>query len=148
MLFQDVTNGRVRDVIADIVQRALNPVITPGRILPGKPQSEVDDDLTDFRSACFLLPAIRIIPLVRDQLSMPTQDCIRSEQRAKQFELPASKNFSFNGESSPLVVAEQDAFPTELLFLRTAFSVRRYSITSCCWRLIQLARITTNNCHG
>ena len=47
---------------------------------------------------------------------MPTQDRIRSEQRAEQFELPASKNLSFNGESSPLVVTEQDAFLAELLF--------------------------------
>jgi hypothetical protein len=53
VLFQDVANRRVRDVIADIVQGAPDPVVTPGRILAGKLQSEVDDVLTDPRPTFF-----------------------------------------------------------------------------------------------
>lgn len=47
---------------------------------------------------------------------MPAQDGVRREQRADFFESLASEHFSFDGQSSPLIVIEQDAFgPVHLL---------------------------------
>ena len=47
---------------------------------------------------------------------MPAQDGVGREQGAKQFQLPAAEDFSLDGQSSPLIIAEQDPFPAELFF--------------------------------
>jgi hypothetical protein len=43
--FQHVGHRGISDVVADIGQCSLDSIIAPGRILPGKPQNGIHDDL-------------------------------------------------------------------------------------------------------
>ena len=49
--FEDVADGRVGDVVADVGQRTLDAVVSPGRILFGEPQDQVHDHLANAGSA-------------------------------------------------------------------------------------------------
>ena len=56
VLFEHAADGRVRDVVADVGQRALDPIVAQGWILFRESKNRVDDFLTDARST--LLAAI------------------------------------------------------------------------------------------
>jgi len=81
MGLQDIGNRRVANLVADLGELALNPVATPGGILLGKLQSQIDNHLADSWPSLFFL-SIRIVPFGGEQLSMPTEDGVRREQSA------------------------------------------------------------------
>ena len=83
--------------MADIRQRSLNPVETPAGILLGETQHEIHDDLTDARTARFLLTTIAVIPFLRHELPVPAQNGIRCEQRADFLKPFSSQYFAFDG---------------------------------------------------
>ena len=56
------------------------------------------------------------IPLLGHQQSVPPQNRIGCEQRANFFESLAAEDLAFDGQTTPLIVVEQDAIPAELLF--------------------------------
>jgi len=47
VLPEDVSDGRVRELVPEIGQGALDAVSAPARILPGHPQDWIDDRLPD-----------------------------------------------------------------------------------------------------
>ena len=61
----------VGNLLANIGQRPLNPVVAPRRILTSDPQNEIDDLLPDTLPTD-LLPLIAAAPLPGDQHPMPT----------------------------------------------------------------------------
>ncbi len=113
---ENVADRGVADVVADVGQRTLDSVVTPGPIFLGELQGQINNHLADSWSTYLLLLSIGVVPLLCDKLSMPTQNRIRRKQGAESFKLLAAEDFPFDGQSSALVVTEQDAFLAELLF--------------------------------
>ena len=116
VLFENIADRRVGDVITDVGQGPLDPVVTPGRILLGLAKDQIDDDLADSRATWLLLLPIGVILLLRHQHPVPSQYRIGREQRANLFEHFASKDLAFDCQTPALVVVEQHAFRTEFLF--------------------------------
>ena len=115
MAFENILNGRIGDVKADVGQSPLNPVAAPRGILLGESQNQVDDLLPDLRATdCF--PMLAAVPLLGDQFSMPPQNRIWREQRAIFLQQLATQDLALDGRSPALIVIEQDPFLAELLF--------------------------------
>ena len=78
---------------------------------------------------------------------MPSQDRIRSEQRANFLEAFATEDLALDCQTTPLVVGEKNAFLAQLLFQHLVFGpqVLHHFLLL---RLIQPARITSRSCHG
>ena len=70
MCFEDVADGRVGDMVADVGQGALDAIVTPGRVLMSEPQDQVDNDLVDTWSAHGLAFAA-VILFLGNELSVP-----------------------------------------------------------------------------
>jgi len=111
---EDVANGRVGDVISDVGQRALHTIVTPARILLGEIDHEVDDHLPQARPTGFSF--LRRVPFLGHSLAMPTENHVGCEPRSEFLKSLAAEDLSFHRQPSPLIVVEQDAFVTELLF--------------------------------
>jgi hypothetical protein len=80
--FQDIAHGLIGDLVAEIVQSSLDPIITPGRILPGEPQDQIHDHLGSPRSAHgFALLAV--IPFLGHKLSVPAEDRVGRDDRGQ-----------------------------------------------------------------
>ena len=132
---------RIRNVAADVGECPLDPVKSPGWVFLSKAKNQVDDHLTD-AWATQVLSFVARVPFLSDERAMPTQDRIRREQRADFLETFATEDLALDRESTPLVVAQQDCASLPDFSFSTWFSVRRSSITSCCWRLTQPLRMT------
>ena len=57
-----------------------------------------------------------MVPLLGDQQAMPTQDRVGREQCADLLQPLPTENLALDRQSTPLVVAEQDAFLAQLFF--------------------------------
>jgi hypothetical protein len=84
MFFQDVPYGLVGYVVANVGQRALDSIVSPGRILSGELQNKINNDLTDAWPAD-VLSIVTVVSLLSNELSMPTQYRVGCEQRANVF---------------------------------------------------------------
>ena len=111
VLFQDVTDGLVGDLVAEVGQRSLDAIVTPGRILACHAEHQLDDFLGHGRTAD-RLALVAVVPFLSDEHPMPAEDRVRREERADFLQSLASEHFPFDGQSSPLIVVEQDAFRT------------------------------------
>src|SRR5437899_8314267 len=69
-----VADARVRDLMAQVGQGALNPIVAPAGVLPGQTHDQLADLVGDGRTAGPLLSAVAVIPFLRDQPVMPAQD--------------------------------------------------------------------------
>ena len=115
MGLQDIGNRRVANLVADLGELALNPVATPGGILLGKLQSQIDNHLADSWPSLFFL-SIRIVPFGGEQLSMPTEDGVRREQSANLIQQLSTEGLSLDCQSSALIIIKQDSFRAKLCF--------------------------------
>ena len=106
MLLEDVADGRVRDVIADVGEGALDSVKSPRWVFLGKAKNQIDDHLADPWPADVLSFVARV-PFLGDEQTMPSQDRIRGEQRADFLETFATEDLALDRESTPLVVTEE-----------------------------------------
>jgi hypothetical protein len=70
---QDVAHSLVRDVIAEVRQRAHDPVVTPAGVLPGHAHNQGVDSGVDTRSA-WIRAAFGSVELLCDQPSVPGED--------------------------------------------------------------------------
>ena len=77
MLFEDVAYSLIGDMVSNIGQRALDPIVAPSWIFLDKSQNQVDDGLADSRSTDTLL-LIAVIPFFGHQHPMPAEDRIWS----------------------------------------------------------------------
>ncbi|MEN8106702.1 MAG: hypothetical protein ABFS22_01705 [Pseudomonadota bacterium] len=58
-------------------------------------------------------------PLLRDELTVPGKQGIRSNKRFEFIKQPATKDFGFHGQSYPLFVGEPKPLPFELILENT-----------------------------
>lgn len=73
---QHVSDALSRNVITDIGQRPLDSIVTSGGVVFRKPQNQINEFLT--QSGTTNPFAFRtVIPFLRNQFTMPTQDGIR-----------------------------------------------------------------------
>ena len=110
MRFEDVFHGGIGDAVADISQGALDAVVALSRVLFLKPQDQIDDDLTDAWPTWLLLPTITVIPFLGHELSVPTEDCVGSDNSRQFPQCFAAQGFAFDGQQTTLIVGQQDAF--------------------------------------
>lgn len=69
MLFEDVTDDGIRDVVTNFDQRVLDPIESPGRILLG----ETNDQVTHLTNPSLPKPSLNgIVSLIGDQQSFPS----------------------------------------------------------------------------
>jgi len=99
--------------MSQILHGAGDFVESPGWILASDPHDELFDFICQRRTAWVLLAAITVIPLLRNQLPMPTEDRVRRDDRGKFLESLATKNLPLRGQPSALVVVERDPFLAE-----------------------------------
>src|SRR5688500_6845 len=93
-----------------VLQRALNPRITPRRILRCHP----DDQRSKVRLQASGTAASRPIrPLPRHEFAMPTEDGVRRHERRDLREHWATQPLSEFREASPFTVLETQAPPGE-----------------------------------
>ena len=115
MGFEDVADGRGRDVVADIGQYTLDPVKSPCGIFLGESQYEIHDDLPHTRSAWLLLATIRVIPFLRNELSMPTENRIWRYDRGEVHQGLAAECFPLDSQKPPLVIRQKNPLFTQFL---------------------------------
>lgn len=120
VLLENVANGRVGNVIANVGQGTLDSVVTLGRILLRKAKDQVDNDLADSRPV-HRFAALAVIPFRGHEHSMPAQDPVWREQRSDFFEPFASEDLTFDGQPSPLIIVEQNSLLAELLYKHLVF---------------------------
>ena len=107
VLFEDVADGLIGDLVAQIGQCTLNAVVTPGRILACHAEHQLDDFL-GHRWTADRLAFVTVIPFLSDERAMPAENRVRREERADFLQSLASQHFPFDGQSPPLIVVEQD----------------------------------------
>jgi hypothetical protein len=93
----------------------LDTVVAPAWVLFGESKREIYDNLPHARPTRFLLSAKRVIPFLSHPLSMPAKDRIgREDCPDLQEEFPAQE-LTFDSQSAPLVVIEENPLLTEFL---------------------------------
>ena len=111
---QDVANRLITDRMDEIGQSALNAVIAPGRIFFRKPEDETDDRLVNTRPADGL-PLVAVVPLLRHEFTVPTQNRVRGHDGGQFEECLAAENMRFHSQYPTLVVAQQQPLLAELV---------------------------------
>ena len=91
---QNSGDGRTPYFVTKVGQGSLNPGISPRRILVRHPDCQFYNLLTNRRSP--QPPAATSVILPRDQLTMPAQESVRRDDRAKISQYLASKTFRFH----------------------------------------------------
>jgi len=143
LLLENRRNGRPRHAMTEVLQRALDAGIAPGRIL-GR---HSHDQASNRREHCGpSRPALRVRPFPGDELPMPAKNRIRRDNRGNLRQDPATKTRAEARQAPPFVISctrwlRSCAF-------RTRFSSRRYSTTLCCSPSSQPRRDATNRCSG
>ncbi len=96
----------------DVLERPLDSRVPPSMILPCHADDQVGDDLHDPWSA---RGSTFVRPLLGNELSVPTQDRVGSDDRCHLDERPSPDGFTPNRESAALVVGQSESSATELL---------------------------------
>ena len=77
MSFQYVGHRGIGDVVTNVGQCSLDSIIAPGRILSGKPQNGIHDDLPKPRPSNSL-SLVAVVPLLRHEFMVPAENCVGS----------------------------------------------------------------------
>jgi hypothetical protein len=110
---QDPLDRVAANLVAEVVQRADQPRVPPGRVLRRHPHDElfyVDSDSGTPGPA-----ARRAIVLAGDQLAVPAQDRVRRDQAGELAQPATTDGPALDGQAPPLVIGEPQAPPVELL---------------------------------
>src|SRR5947209_5965210 len=123
---QDVAHRFIREVMAQVGQRADDAVVTPARVLA----SEANHQL--FRRGFYpgsarVRAASGTIELAGNQPPIPGQDGVRLGRAGHWLQSLASKSFSDLGQGAPLRIGELESGKCAL---RMRFSAARYSFCS------------------
>ena len=108
MGFEDVADGRIADMVTNIGQRALNTIEAPVWVFSGESQYKIHDDLPHTRSSRLILSAIRVIPFLCDELSMPTENRIWCYDRGEIHQSFAAERLPLDGQKPPLVIRQKN----------------------------------------
>ena len=98
---QYVPHCGIRDVVFQVLQCTLNAIVSPRRILSGESHDGIHDHLSDAWSSW--LPLVAGIKLLRDEISMPSQDGIRREDGCDFPQSLATDGMSLYGKQATLV---------------------------------------------
>ena len=112
MPLQDVGDRRPANPVADVVQRTLDPCVSPARILSRHSDGEFRNDLHYSTSA---RGSPLVGPLLSNELPVPTQDGVGCDERCNLGESPSPNSFAAHGKPSPLRVGQSKSSSTELL---------------------------------
>ena len=113
LLLQDSSDRVPPQLVAQVLERATQSRVAPTRVLPGDPHQQADETGTGARSP---RPAVgAAIVLLRHQFAVPTQDRIRRRQRGNLTKSPAPELLPQRRQSSPILIAEAETPPAELL---------------------------------
>ena len=100
--------------MAEVGESALNAIVAPGWVLTGKAENELDHFGRRWRTAG-LRAAFRVVPLLGDKLSVPTEDGVGRENGTDFSKQLAAKNLALDGEAPPLIIAEANPFLAKAL---------------------------------
>jgi hypothetical protein len=104
--FQDPGNRRSADAVPEVCQRALNPRIAPRRVLRHHAHDQ-PADLPEHASTA--RRRLRVCPLPRDQVPVPTQQRIGGDDRGDLAQPPTPQPVRPNGEPPPVVIGQVQA---------------------------------------
>ena len=90
VLPENAGDRRIREREANVIKRALSPVISPGWILSRHSDCQFSHFLLDTRSGN-PFPQMAIVPLFRHQLTMPTHNRVGRDDAGQFAKCPASK---------------------------------------------------------
>ena len=99
-------------MVFQVLQCPLNPIVSPRWILSGEAHDGIHDDLSDAWSAG--LTFVTGIKLLRDELTMPSQDGIRRYDGRDFPQSLATDGMSLHGKQSTLVIVKQQSLFSEL----------------------------------
>jgi len=111
LVLQDPRNRRSRDSMAEIPERALNPRITPARIV-GRHADNQPPDLDLDARATRSSPSVGPFPC--DQLAMPPENGIRRDDRCDLHENSTSQTLTEHSQTPPLVVTQPQPSAVQL----------------------------------
>jgi hypothetical protein len=112
--FQHVGHRGISDVAADIGQCSLDAIIAPRRILSGKPQNGIHDDLPKPRPSDSL-SLIGVVPLLRHELTVPAEDRVGRHNGGQLQQCLAAESMAFHSQYAPLIIGQKHAFLAEFL---------------------------------
>ena len=95
--------------MTEIGQGALDPVVSPVRILFRHAEYQLFDGVRNCRSSWFLFPLITGILFLRHQLLIPTEYGVRSDERGHIRQSLATPSFTLDGQYRALIVVQQDS---------------------------------------
>ena len=111
---EDPGNGRVRDPVPQVCQRAVYTLVAPARTLSRQPQDQLHD-LVGYRRPPPASAAAAVVPVPGDEFAMPAKDCVRSNEAGQFLQHLATDDLAFDCQPPPLVVVEQNPLLPELL---------------------------------
>ena len=107
-MLQDAGDSCGADLMPEVFQRALNPVVSPARVFRRHADSQFGNPLHNRRSAG-AFP--RISPLPGDELTVPLHYCVRRDDRGVPKEELSTQVLSLSGQPLPLAIGEPEPFP-------------------------------------
>jgi hypothetical protein len=93
-------------VVTDIGQCSLDSIIAPRRILSGKPQNGIYDDLTDSGPASSL-SLIGVVPLIRHEITVPAEDRVGSHNGGQLQQCLAAESMAFHSQYASLIISQK-----------------------------------------
>ena len=100
---EDSGDRRSSDLMPHVLQCASDPRVAPGGILLRHPHHEPADFGENARTTA---PPLRIHPLVRDQLPMPSENRIRRDDRGDLAQQPPAQALSRPGQPAPVLIGQ------------------------------------------
>ncbi len=103
MVDEDSFDGVGCDDVTEVLECALNAVVSPARIVHRHLYNEFFDFARDARPAS----SVALVgPFLRDQLPMPAEDSVRSEKRRVLVEELATETLALRREPTSLRIGE------------------------------------------
>ena len=128
----------LRDVVPELLHLALDAAVAPAGIVLG----HADDQFADRLHEPWPADAVSLVGVLRrDQLSVPAQDGVGSDDRGNLGEQVASECVALGGESAPLILREPWPMAAEL-FLRKRPNARMLVIALLAYSLTTLVVVT------
>ena len=112
MSFQHVGHRGIGDVVTDVGQCSLDSIVAPRRVLSGKPQNGIHDDLTDAGPANSL-SFVAVVPLLRHELTMPAENRVGSHNGGQLQQCLPAEGMAFHCQNATLIIAQQQSLLPE-----------------------------------
>ena len=101
-------------MVPQILQGALDSVITPGQVLSRNADNQISNLLTDMRTAD-LPTSVAVVPFLGHQLSVPPEKSVGRDNRCDFLQHLPSQDLPFDSQPSTLLVIQKDTFLSQFL---------------------------------